>query len=135
MGNEMKGLLEGLDLNPGASESDLRQVEAALAVVLPLEYVDLMRYSNGAEGPIGASSYLVLWPIEEIIPLNEDYAAGEFAPGLILFGTDGGGEGYAFDTRSAALPIVAVPLVGISLDEATLRGRTFGEFLRNLHSS
>lgn len=134
MNETIMDLLRGLDLNQGASESMLKQVETALGVALPREYADFMLYSNGAEGVIGTTSYLALWPIEEIIPLNEAYAVSEFAPGLILFGSDGAGEGYAFDTRSATLPVVQVPFVGMSLSETTLRGGTFGEFLMNLHS-
>ena len=127
-------LTRGLDLNPGASENLLKKVELQLGVSLPPEYVDFVKYSNGAEGIIGENSYLVLWPMEEIDLLNEAYAVSEFAPGLLLFGSDGGGAGYAFDTRSETMPIVEVPFIGMNLDNTKLCGQTFIEFLKYLHS-
>jgi hypothetical protein len=127
-------LTKRLDLKPGASENLLKMVESQLGVSLPPEYADFLKYSNGAEGTIGENSYLVLWPVEEIAPLNKAYAVGEFAPGLLLFGSDGGGVGYAFDTRSETMPIVEVPFIGMNLNDTKLRGLTFVEFLEHLHS-
>jgi hypothetical protein len=50
------------------------------------DYVDFMLTSNGGEGLIGGS-YVVLWPIEDLLERNADYRAAEFAPGLLLFGS------------------------------------------------
>ena len=49
----------------------------------------------------------------------------EFAPGLILFGSDGGGEAYAFDVREAVPIIVEVPFIGMGGDEAKRCGASF----------
>lgn len=111
----------------------LNAVESQLGVSLPLEYADFLKYSNGAEGTIGENSYLVLWRIEELVPLNKAYAVSEFAPGLLLFGSDGGGAGYAFDTRSGTPPILEISFIGMDLNDTKLRGRTFIEFLEYLH--
>jgi hypothetical protein len=55
---------------------------------------------NGGEGFIG-ENYLRAWPVEDLIQSNKDYRVDEAAPGLFLFGSSGGGEAFAFDTRSA----------------------------------
>ncbi|MCI0529109.1 MAG: SMI1/KNR4 family protein, partial [Nitrospira sp.] len=81
---------------------------------------------------VGTNSWLLLWPLEKLVPLNARYKVSEFAPGLVLFGSDGGGEGYAFDTRQPTFPVVQVPLVGMSLKDTKVRGSSFSEFLRYL---
>jgi hypothetical protein len=86
----------------------------------------------GPKEAIGPNNYLVIWPVGEIKELNEGYAVAEFAPGLILFGGDGGDKAYAFDTRSDELPIVEVPLVGMDISLAKQCGATFKNFLEYL---
>ena len=90
-----------------------------------------MSFSNGAEGSIG-QSYLVVWPADEIVELNQTYRVDDFAPGLVLFGGDGGNTGYAFDKRSVSPRIVEVPLMGMDLNAAEYCGASFVEFLRHV---
>ena len=90
--------------------------------------------SNGGEGWVGENSYLSLWKIDEIVSLNEAYEVSEFAPGLILFGSDGGLNAYAFDSRNES-NIVEVPFIGMDLMEVKNCGRNFVEFLKYLHKS
>jgi hypothetical protein len=125
-------LTRELDLNPGAPKELLEKVQSDLKVRLPIQYVDFLLRSNGAEGNVG-NSYLMLFPIEEIASINQANAVDEFAPGLLLFGSNGGGTAYAFDTRSSAMPIVEVPFIGMDLKETKPCGQTFVEFLRHLH--
>lgn len=67
-------------------------------VTLPEWHLSLLRISNGAEGSVG-SSYLGLWPAEEVIAHNSDYRVQEFHPGMLMFGSSMGGTAYAFDGR------------------------------------
>jgi len=60
---------------------------------------------------------------------NEGYRAPEFVPGLILFGTDGGNEAYAFDATDPALPVVRVPFIPLDRTEAIRVSDTFVELL------
>src|SRR5262245_52553644 len=89
--DQITKLTANLHLNSGASKDLVKEIQSKLGNSLPKEYVDFMTQSNGAEGNVG-NSYLVLWPLEEIGPLNEAYEVDEYAPGLLLFGSDGGGE-------------------------------------------
>jgi hypothetical protein len=125
-------LIAQMELRPGASVALVQDVQSRLGFRLPRDYVEFITESNGAEGFVG-NSYLVLWPIEEIIPTNDAYQVRVFAPGLLLFGSDGGGEAYAFDTRSGKMPVVSVPFVGMSLAAAKKLSRTFSGFLECLH--
>ncbi len=135
MESYLAALVTGLERNQSAPAGLLDQVQAGLHTAFPEDYSEFMTESNGAEGNVGENSYLVLWPLEEIIPLNEAYAVKEFAPGLVLFGSDGGDTGYAFDTRGATPVIVDVPFIGMSLEEARPRGRSLRELLAYLYSA
>ncbi len=109
------------------------QIENQLGISFPPDYREFMSRSNGAEGPIGPSSYLQLWPVEEIPKLNEIARVSDFAPGLVLFASDGGSTSYAFDTRQRdKTQFVQVPDVPLSLDEAEVLGQTFLQFLESL---
>jgi hypothetical protein len=44
---------------------------------------------------------------------NREYEVNEYASGIILIGSDGGGEGFGFDRQSVAMFIVRVPFIGI----------------------
>ena len=118
-------------LCPPASQEQIKMIEKKLGVALPTQYIDFLLHSNGYEGIVG-KSYLVLWKIENLVMLNEEYAVNEFAPYLVLIGSDGGGEAYAFDTRMNGFPIINTPFIGLGLEEETIIGNSFSEFFENL---
>jgi hypothetical protein len=130
--NEIDLILDGCTQNEPASEMSIASLEQILEFRLPKTYRALLNRSNGCEGFVAGNNFIVIWPIEQIAELNDAYGVAEFAPGLVLFGSDGGDAGFAFDRRSEGLPIVEVPFIGMSLSEAKLRGNSFEEFLMAL---
>lgn len=120
-----------LKLNPGASAAALAELRRYVRN-LPAEYLSFLARSNGAEGPIGQANYLVLWPAEVIREYNKGYGADEFAPGLLLFGSDGGNSGYGFDCRVEPSLIFEVPLVGLDWSDAVAVAPDFRAFLQHL---
>jgi len=80
-------------------------------------------------------AYLILWRVGELLELNKAYHVAEYAPGLFLFGTNGGGEAYAFDTRSDAKPIVCVPFIGMDLKAVHTVAPNFEAFVAKLARS
>jgi hypothetical protein len=98
------------------------------------DYLDFMLKHDGGGGPAGRTCYLILTPLDEIAADTERSGAPIFAPGLLLFGGDGGGEAYAFDRKDPRWPIVAVPLVGLSRKELKPIASTFTEFVQKLAS-
>jgi hypothetical protein len=99
-------------------------------LTLPISYKEFLKYCNGGDGLVGANRYVILWRLEELLKLNGAYQTQEFAPGLLLFGTNGGGEAYAFDMRSCSTPIVSVPFVGMAVDTVRPICGDFDVFLR-----
>jgi len=127
-------LFAKFDANPPANSGSIARCQAHLAVPLPQDYVQFLRQMNGWEGFIG-KNYLRAWPVEDLIQSNKDYRVDEAAPGLFLFGSSGGGEAFAFDTRSAPPPIVAVPFIVLNLEDAIVMAPNFTEFLLHLYRS
>ncbi|WP_223596755.1 SMI1/KNR4 family protein [Neobacillus bataviensis] len=121
----------GLELKPPVEEYMVKKVETKLGITFPIDYIEFISYSNGAEGSIG-ENYLILWSIEDIIELNEAYGVSDFAKGLVLFGSDGGDTAFAFDTRTDETQIVSVPFIGMDLEEVTTCSNTFNGFLQYL---
>ncbi len=105
-------LTEG-QLNGPAEISDIDGLQAQLGVVLPESYVEFLRAHDGGEGFIG-DTYIVFWKAEELVQFNREYEAETYAPGIFLFASNGGGEGYGFDKLDAAMPIVQIPFIGMN---------------------
>lgn len=132
MARQFEEYMVDFDFNPPGNGEALNELQAKLVPHLPLDYVEFMMKSNGGEGGVGQNSYLVLWTVEEIEPCNEGYGVAEFAPGLVVFGSNGGDTAYAFDTRCEEPQIVEVPFIGMDLAEVRPIGRSFVEFLDEL---
>ncbi len=137
--------MRGDSLNPdrllakfnGSAPADdvaIRRFEEGASVRLPDDYKQFLKRANGGEGFVG-HAYVILWSVEQLRELNNAYQVDEYGPGLLLFGSDGGGEAFAFDTRTTPHNIVAVPFVGMELDEALPIAPNFGEFLEELATS
>ncbi|MGO4500081.1 SMI1/KNR4 family protein [Paenibacillus sp. 2RAB27] len=132
MAKDIDYLIKELKFNTPTSKEVIVETGIQLGVNFPKDYIDFMIRFNGGEGIIG-NSYLVLWSSEELVEDNEGYAVKEFADGLVLFGSDGGGTAYAFDSRYENMPIVEVPFIGMDLEEINRCSDTFIGFLEYLY--
>jgi SMI1 / KNR4 family (SUKH-1) len=113
--------------NEGATESTIASALRELGISLPSSYLSFVREKNGGEGFVG-ENYLWLWKIEELAQFNSDYQVEEYSPGFLFFASNGGGEGYAFDTTVEALPIHIIPFIGMSRDDAIPVSKSFEGF-------
>jgi hypothetical protein len=103
----------------------------ALYPALPETYMSFLMDKNGGEGFVG-DDYVILWRADEIERFNREYEVSIYAPTLLLFGSNGGGEAYAFDTREGSWSVVRVPFIGMDLKYAVPLARSFTEFLEVL---
>ena len=106
-------------------------LSSSLGVTLPSDYLNFLEQHNGGEGYIG-DNYVILWKAEELERFNREYEVEKYAPGVLFFGSSGGGEGYGFDTRSTGMPIVCVPFIGMSREYAELVANDFPSFIDKL---
>lgn len=129
----MDAALEEWHLEEGATQDEIDAAEGALGLSLPADYLAFMREHDGGDGFVG-KNYLMLWGVSELEQFNREYRVNEFAPGLLLFGSSGGGEAYAFDTRKSGMPVVRVPFIPMGLRYVRDVARTFAEMLVHLAS-
>jgi len=132
MDGEFKKYITELGLNKPASLNTIEEVEKSLGIKFPSDYVDLMLFTNGCEGSIG-ESYIVMWPIEEIVQNNEDFEVEEYVPGLILFGSNGSGEAFGFDIRTEKPSYIMVPFL-LELEAVIRQGSTINAFFERLYT-
>lgn len=123
--------LKNFSLNDPASNEVLYDASASLRWLFPRDYETFLRLHNGSEGFVG-DSYLILWKAEDLRPFNFEYEVMEYAPGIILFGSSGGGEGYGFDTADPVMPVIRIPFVGMERSSARVVADTFTGFLAEL---
>ena len=62
---------------------------------------------------------------KKLAEMNEPYMITGLAPAILAIGSNGGGEAYAFDRRTAEPSLVLIPLVCIELDEAIPIAKSF----------
>jgi hypothetical protein len=126
-------LTEG-QFNPPAETEVLERLSKNVISDLPAEYLRFLRQHNGGEGFVG-ENYIVIWKGEEIADFNREYEVEKYAPGIILFGSDGGGEGYGFDIEAADMPIVRMPFIGMQRRYATPIAKNLSDMFTKLASS
>lgn len=128
-------LTAGLKKNPSTSRASLDSIMSTLGVQPPEDYISFMLDSNGAEGFVGSSHYLIVHPVEQLLACNEPYGLGSVGPGLVIFGSDGGGMAYAFNSKKTPAEIVKVDSISMDLGPVVRCGSSFTAFLEYLRDS
>ena len=129
-----KTLFPAFTVNPPVNADAIQQFESESGMRLRDDYAAFLMQSNGGQGFIG-KGYTNLWRLEEIFEKNKSYKVTDFASGLLLFGSDGGGEAFAFDYTSEQRRIVSVPFVPLDMKEARTLALTFGSFIEGILAS
>jgi hypothetical protein len=132
MDAKMVWITAKMDRRPGVSPQQLEAIFTPLNFRPPDDYVGFMAETNGSEGPIGALGYLAIYSTQELLDCNAQTMTLE--PGILFFGTDRGGEGYAFELDTPSNGIVAVEFADLDRTRAKSMGKTFAEFLEMLSS-
>ena len=120
------------DTEEPAKNESIERLVANAGKDLPSEYLALLRYSDGGEGSIDIGpGWLQLWSSEEVLQHNQGYQIEEYLPGFFGFGSSGGGELLAFDTRGEKpWKVVMIPFIPMSEKEAIVIAKEFEEFIR-----
>ncbi len=109
-----------------ASTGRLTELGQRLGVEFPGDYRRFLEDKNGVDALFG-DAYVSLCSLEALPGLCEWVA--EAVPGLVVIGSDGGGEGVALDFRQSPPPVVLVPLVGGGPEDVRVQASTFSEFM------
>jgi hypothetical protein len=116
------------DREKSASPEAINSLASNSGLNLPKDYLDFLSLSNGGEGELPVDPYwFQIWSAENVLEHNEGYQVAQFLPGFFAFGSNGGGEMLAFDTRKdGAWPVYMIPFV--PMEEADAR-EVASEFL------
>lgn len=98
----------------------------------PPDYLEAVRKFGGREGFLG-DTYLRLYRLEELVALNVAYQVPELLPEIILFGSNGTGNAFAFPLWKEG--VVQVPFVPLSRGVGKRCSSTFAEFVGQLAES
>lgn len=132
MDNRIKNIMENMEFTTPATTEEINAAEKELGLEFPKSYVDFLLITNGAEGSIGEENYLVLWSVNEIVELNNEYAVKEFTPQLTYFGSDGGGTAYAFDVSGDTISFAEIPFESIDIEDRVHIANSFNAFVEAL---
>ena len=122
---------------PPAKHEILQKLIAESKGKLPDDYIALLHHSNGGEGELGIEpGWFQIWPTEKVLEFNQSYEVDENVPGFFGFGSNGGGEMLAFDTRgNKPWKVMMLPLISMQEEEAIVIADNFKEFLQNMGRS
>lgn len=129
----MENLPIGFEANGPASDEQIRAVMNALDFQLPLDYIEFIKLYNGGEGEIGQNSWLVLFPLKDLIDFNKaNNLLMEQIPNYFLIGKDAADTGYAFHKQTGAVYSFGM-MSDFETDTIIECGINFNDFLLKLY--
>lgn len=118
-----------IEKNNPPTKEEVASFVKMIDFILPVGFRDFFEGANGAEIN-GDESFIILWPLTDMIQLNKEYNVEEYAPEFFIFGSDGGDMAYAIERLTGA--IFEMPFIGMSKEEAVFRDETFTGFIENM---
>src|SRR3954471_4173479 len=113
MANDWRHLLRDTTLAPrGATEEQIARAGSEMDCQLPEDVKAVLREHDGGRGTLGPRKRpFELWSIQRIADECEAQEVTRAVPGLVLFGSDGGSEGYGFYPQASGGKYGRVPLL------------------------
>src|SRR5205085_8698161 len=106
----LEKLANNFDTASPATPLAIESAETLFNLKFPTDYREFLLFTNGLEGKTG-DSYLVLWSVDELVKLNQAYHVKEFVSNIIIIGSDGAEDAFAFETTD--MTIVRLPFIGM----------------------
>jgi hypothetical protein len=98
---------------------------------LPHDLREFLAKHDGGRGKVGTRP-LILWSAEQIAREAQSQEVSLATAGLLLFGTDGGAEGYAYLPRAKQCCYGRIPLLAAGVHEFESLGGSLGDLLAAL---
>src|SRR5438067_2879887 len=113
MTGDLTQLLAGVRLVPkGAPDEQIARVESEMDCKLPDDVKALLAEHDGGRGTLGPRKRpFELWSIQRIADECEAQEVTRAVPGLVLFGSDGGSEGYGWFPEASGKKYGRLPLL------------------------
>ena len=98
-------VLRSFEREDGISRQGLDNLIAFAASPLPADYLDLLKFSNGASGWL-RERYLVIYSADEVISINRFAKMETILPNMIIFGSNGGGTSFLLELGQSNLSTI-----------------------------
>jgi hypothetical protein len=119
--------LPGMQLAPkGASKEALDAIQG-----LPPDLRVFLQQHDGGRGKV-ANRPVILWSAEQIAREAQSQEVSLSTPGLLLFGTDGGAEGYGYLSRLRQRRYGRIPLIAAGPHEFEAMADSLRDLLQAL---
>ena len=118
-----------IDKNTPLNKDTFKSIISDIPFYLPNQYLEFMKKSNGADFTFD-KTYLILWPLTDLIELNKAYLSEEFISDFFLIGSNGGDTAYAVSKKTGGF--YEMPFIGMSNKEASLISNDFNDFLKKI---
>lgn len=122
----MRHELTEMQLDGPAADAAIDELRSKFRI--PSDYLDFLKTHNGGHGLVGRVP-LVLFRAEQIQEINDAARIGEFAPGLLIFASDGSGKSFAFDFRESKVKLVEFFDMDLGDEEPVEVATTFDGFI------
>jgi hypothetical protein len=134
MGDDLRQLLRDVVLAPGgATDEQIAHAESEMDCKLPGDVKALLREHDGGRGTLGPRKRpFELWSIQRIADECEAQEVTRAVPGLVLFGSDGGSEGYGFLPDAPGKKYGSIPLLAAGPHEFEGLADSFADLVRAL---
>jgi SMI1 / KNR4 family (SUKH-1) len=133
MSEQLEAVLRDVRLAGPAPAGLVERVEQEMDCELPADVRAFLREHDGGAGTLGAQKRPVeLWSIERIRDECEAQEVTRSVPGLVLFGSDGGAEGYGWLPRLRERRYGRISLIAAGAHEFEGLADTFADLLQSL---
>ena len=131
---EVENMLSRFEKETPLSEGEFEAVTKSFDFTIPETYLNVMKVSNGGEGEIGDESWLVLFPINELQQVNDNYRLlMTDIPDYFLIGKDAADTGYAFHKTYGTFHSFGL-MSNFKTDSIEFLGKDFVAFLEYLYN-
>ena len=127
-------LLSGLEKDSPLPEREFDLIIKDFDFRLPDTYMEVMKEFNGGEGEVGKDSWLLLFPINELQKVNDNYSLlMTDIPDYFLIGKDAADTGYAFHKTYGSFHSFGL-ISDFETDPIEFLGSNFIAFLEYLYN-
>jgi hypothetical protein len=113
-------------------EDSIQKLIAECGMELPKDYLNFLRQYGTLEGELSVQPFWFrVWAADEVRQANCDYQVQGLLPGWFAFGSSGGGELFAFETRThQPWKVFMIPFSVMDESESMIVAEDFESFVK-----